>query len=179
MILTPVRNSIAVMPTYRRMCNFSILIHFITVSSLYKNDILAFSTLISKEKTEHLAYEICIHSNCQTIIQSKKFRANVRFSLVIIGIFIGIVFETWLAITLLCSGDIHPNPGPSSTSSTVSSINYSLNMSQSLLDLSVLTTTYHLFITMSRVFSLSSIFYTQSSLVLIFWRSPKPGLTHL
>ena len=134
MILTPVRNSIAVMPTYRRMCNFSVLIHFITLFSLYKNDILAFSTLMSMEKTEHLAYELCMHSNCQTITQGKTFRANVRSSLVIIGIFIGIVFETWLAIILLCSGDVHPNPGPSSASSTASSINSSLNMSHSLLD---------------------------------------------
>ena len=117
MILIPVRNSIAVMPTYRRMCIFSVLIHFITLFSLYKNDILAFSTLMSMEKTEHLAYELCMHSNCQTIIQGKTFRANVRSSLVMIGIFIGIVFETWLAIILLCSGNVHPNPGPSSTSS--------------------------------------------------------------
>ena len=86
------------------------------------------------KKTEHFAYELCIHSNCQTIIQGKTFRANVRFSLVIIGIFIGIVFETWLTIILLCSGDVYPNPGPSSTSSSVSSINSSLNMSNSLLD---------------------------------------------
>ena len=56
MILTPVRNSIAVMPTYRRMCNFSILKYFITLFSLYKNDILAFSTLMSMEKTEHLEW---------------------------------------------------------------------------------------------------------------------------
>ena len=116
------------------MCNFSVLIHFITLFSLYKNDILAFSTLMSMEKTEHLAYELCMHSNCQTITQGKTFRANVRSSLVIIGIFIGIVFETWLAIILLCSGDVHPNPGPSSASSTASSINSSLNMSHSLLD---------------------------------------------
>ena len=134
MILTPVRNSITVMPTYRRMCNFYILIHFITLFSLYSNDLFVFSTLRSMKKTEHFAYELCIHSNCQTIIQGKTFRANVRFSLVIIGIFIGIVFETWLTIILLCSGDVHPNPGPSSTSSTVSSINSSLNMSNSLLD---------------------------------------------
>ena len=133
MILTPVRNGIAVMPTYRRMCNFYILIHFITLFSLYNNDLFVFSTLMSMKKTEHFAYKLCIHSNCQTIIQGKTFRANVRFSLVIIGIFIGIVFETWQTIILLCSGDVHPNPGPSSTSSTVSSINSSLNMSNSLL----------------------------------------------
>ena len=134
MILTPVRNSIAVMPTYRRMCNFYILIHFITLFSLYNNDLFVFSTLMSMKKTEHFAYDLCIHSNCQTIIQGKTFRANVRFSLVIIGTFIGIVFETWLTIILLCSGDVRPNPGPSSTSSSVSSINSSLNMSNSLLD---------------------------------------------
>ena len=88
---------------------------------------------MSVEKTEHLAYEFCMHSNCQTIIQGKMFRANV-FSLVMIGIFIGIHFETWLVIILLCSGDVHPNPGPSSTSSTARCINSSLNMSQSLPD---------------------------------------------
>ena len=70
----------------------------------------------------------------KTIIHGKTFQTNVRFSLVIIGIFIGIVFETWLTILLLRSGDVHPNPGPSSTSSTASSINSSLNMPHSFRD---------------------------------------------
>ena len=60
--------------------------------------------------------------------------SDSHYNVVMKGIFISIVFETWLVFILLCSEDVHPNPGSSSTSSSASSIYSSLNMSQSLLD---------------------------------------------
>ena len=38
MILAKARNSLAVMPSYRRMCKFAILIHFLALAVLYKNN---------------------------------------------------------------------------------------------------------------------------------------------
>ena len=35
--------------------------------------------------------------------------------------FLAFVFALWLSVILLCSGDVHPNPGPLSTSSSNSS----------------------------------------------------------
>ena len=41
---------------------------------------------------------------------------------------------TWLALLLLCSGDVHPNPGPLSTSSASSISTSSSSLSNTLLD---------------------------------------------
>ena len=41
---------------------------------------------------------------------------------------------TWLAVLLLCSGDVHPNPGPLSTSSASSISSSSSSLSNTLLD---------------------------------------------
>ena len=43
-----------------------------------------------------------------------------------------VVFETWLVILLLCAGDIHPNPGPSSLSVSTSSSSLSSTMSSTI-----------------------------------------------
>ena len=95
-----------------------------------------------------------------------------------ISIFIGIVFETWLVIILLCSADVHPDPGPSSTSSTASSINFSLDMSQSLPD--SLSLNHNLsFIRYNVQSVLAKLDILHAELILIVWRSAKSGLTHL
>ena len=52
------------------------------------------------------------------VSQSKVARANAQFSLFVVGTFMFIVFTTWFTILLLCSGDIHPNPGHTSNSSS-------------------------------------------------------------
>lgn len=43
-----------------------------------------------------------------------------------------VVFETRLVISLLCTGDIHPNPGPSSLSVSTSSSSLSSTMSSTI-----------------------------------------------
>lgn len=48
-------------------------------------------------------------------------RANAHFFSIIASVFFTAVIETWLAILLLCAGDIHPNPGPSTLSSSSNS----------------------------------------------------------
>ena len=53
------------------------------------------------------------------------------------------VVATWLAVLLLCSGDLHPNPGPSLVSSTESLCSTASNLSSSILN--SLTTGHNLF----------------------------------
>ncbi|MEW8547336.1 MAG: endonuclease/exonuclease/phosphatase family protein, partial [Candidatus Thiodiazotropha sp.] len=122
----------AVMPTYRRICNFVLFIHLIILSGIYKNNIFMYSTLISVRKSEYLGQEICMRNNYQLVIQGQRTKANIIFTTVIGICFMGITFATWLSIILLCSGDIHPNPGPSSMSSSSSSMSSSSNMSTSM-----------------------------------------------
>ena len=70
-------------------------------------------------------------------------RANSGFTLTItrvgrktlrnwlITCFLAVVFALWLSVILLCSGNVYPNPGPSSTSSSDSSSSSS-NMSDTI-----------------------------------------------
>lgn len=51
---------------------------------------------------------------------------------IIITCFSCVVLETWLTVLLLCSGDVHPNPGPLSTSSGDSTKTSSSNMSSNI-----------------------------------------------
>ena len=63
-----------------------------------------------------------------TIIMGKSLRAIFSFTLIVVICFLAVNFATWLSIILLCSGDIHPNPGPSTTSSS-DSLSSSSNIS--------------------------------------------------
>ena len=47
------------MPTYRRVCQFAILIHILAMTVLYKNNTCIFSILIQLHKSEVLAYKSC------------------------------------------------------------------------------------------------------------------------
>ena len=60
---------------------------------------------------------------------------NARFVLLSTRRFLCLVFLTWLSILLQCSGDVHPIPGPlSSTSSSASIDTSSSNMSTDIFD---------------------------------------------
>ena len=61
-------------------------------------------------------------------------QANIIFTTVIANCLMCITFATLLSITLLCSGDIHPNPGPTSTSSLPSTGSSASNMSTTVLN---------------------------------------------
>ena len=52
------KNRVAVLPTYRRMCKFIILIHFLALAVLYKNNTCTFSVLMLLRENEHLAQAI-------------------------------------------------------------------------------------------------------------------------
>lgn len=134
MILTNRNTKIAIMPTYRHICNFVLFSHIIFLSGMYKNNIFMYSSLLSVQKSEYLAQEVCMHNNCQLVIKGKRIQANIIFTYAIIYCLMGITFATWLTIILLCSGDIHPNPGPLSTSSLSSTGSSASSMSATLFD---------------------------------------------
>ena len=67
-------------------------------------------------------------SQIKHIKPGKAFTLNRKFTVVSMYILIVVHLITWLSILLLRSGDIKPNPGPSSVSST-SNLSNSSNMS--------------------------------------------------
>ena len=56
----------------------------------------------------------------------QKFRENKKFSALLLQHLIVMVSVTWLLSLILLSGDVQPNPGPSSASSTSSSMDSSV-----------------------------------------------------
>ena len=133
------KNRVAVLPTYRRMCKFIILIHFLALTVLYKNNACTFSVLMLLRENEFLAHKLYMHRNRKRLIAGKSLQANADFIFNLGLYFSFVVFATWLVLLLYSCGDVHPNPGPLSTSSTSSSYSSSSGMSNTLfssLDLS-------------------------------------------
>ncbi|MES9991692.1 MAG: reverse transcriptase domain-containing protein, partial [Candidatus Thiodiazotropha sp.] len=125
------KTKVAVMPTYHRMCKLNIFIHLLVFFALHKYYLVTYSLLIAVLKTEFLGHNIRTHSHRKTTMLGKSMRANFSFTLIIATCFLVINFATWLSIILLCSGDIHPNPGPSTTSSS-DSLSNSSSMSDTI-----------------------------------------------
>ena len=117
------------MPTYIRMLQINLFIHFLVFMSLYQNDSYSFSVLISVQQTEHLYSSITTRNHCKRLLQGKSGKANTVFTFWMIFCALYLVSCTWLIFLLLLAGDIHPNPGPSSVSRVASS---SASMSNSL-----------------------------------------------
>ncbi|MCG8046489.1 MAG: reverse transcriptase domain-containing protein [Candidatus Thiodiazotropha endolucinida] len=82
---------------------------------------------------------------------------NTKFSLVAFACFFSIDFATWISILLLCSGDVHPNPGPLSSASNSSFSNSSSS--------SCSTVSSAIFESLSSSHSLSFIHYNVQSII--------------
>ena len=126
------KNRLAVMPTYRRVCKFAILMHFLALTILYKNNACTFSILMFLHDSEFLAHKLYNHGNCKRFIPGNTVRANTIFLFNLVIHFSFAVFVTWLALLLYSCGDVHPNPGPLSTASTSSNNSSSSGMSNIL-----------------------------------------------
>ena len=91
------KNSVAVLPIYRRMCKFTILIHFLALTVLYKNNACTFSVLMLLRENEFLAHKLYMHRNCKRLIAGKSFQANADFIFNLGLYFSFVVFATWLS----------------------------------------------------------------------------------
>ena len=80
-----------------------------------------------------LAFQ-AVSRNYQRINSGAKHHYNTRLTKLVTSVFTIITWITWLANFLLCSGDVHPNPGPLSTPSTISCASSSSTATTSILD---------------------------------------------
>ena len=89
------------------------------------------SILDSTSKTQ----DFILPCQLRPTLPNLRSRSNVQLSCKCLLILLITVFTLWLTILLLCSGDIHPNPGPSSIASSLNSStshNHSNNSLRSL-----------------------------------------------
>lgn len=133
---------LAVMPVYRRAGRFVLCLHLLVLLAVYKHDIFIYSLLSLVQDSENLATKVHLQSCLKKSQAGTKMRSNIDWSVNFALSFIFVILAYWLVLLLFLSGDIHPNPGPStppSPSSTISS-NFSIvpNLSSLSQNLSIM-----------------------------------------
>ena len=73
------KNRLAAMPTYRHVCKFAILMHFLALTILYKNNACTFSVLTFLHDSEFLAHKLYNYGNYKRFIPGNTVRANTDF----------------------------------------------------------------------------------------------------
>ena len=79
-----------------------------------------------------LAHQVSVRGLTKRSIAGKQHTTNVKVTLQIVKTLALSIIISWLYVLLVVSGDVHPNPGPLSASSSNSSLNTTY-MSSSLL----------------------------------------------
>ena len=129
------QSKVAVMPVYRPRYTLNITLHSIFLLTLNCHLIHAFSMLSVILDSTSKTQDLILPCQLRSTIPNLRSRSNVKFSCKSLLLLIITVFTLWLTILLLCSGDIHPNPGPSSNASSLNSStshNHSNNSLRSL-----------------------------------------------
>ena len=133
MMLLTGKNRLIITPTYRRMCRFNVLLHLLFFLTIHKYYLASYSILAILQESENLARKSCMHIySSKATLPEKPTVANIRFVSVVVTCFYITEFALWLNILLLCSGDVHPNPGPLSSSSSDSILSSSSTMSTTI-----------------------------------------------
>ena len=109
-----------VMPKYRCTFTFTILFHLLLFMGLQAHDFSAYSFLRAIKYNEASTRKASLHYCSKSAINGKHYMSNVVFTNILILLFITTIIATWAYSLLLCCGDIHPHPGPVSSTSTIS-----------------------------------------------------------
>ena len=124
------------MRTYRHSFRFFLLFHLLILPVICHQEVCCFS-LTMYIKQGHILPYLCVrHSIVRRTIPGKEYRSNCEFTSFVLGNIFHIAYSLLLIhLLLLQSGNVHPNPGPSSVSSdrsNISSLSSTLNSLQSL-----------------------------------------------
>ena len=143
------------MPEYRCTFTFTILFHLLLFMGPQAHAFSVYSCLRSIKYNEGLTRKASLHYCSKAVINGKHYMSNVVFTTILILLVITTIIATWTYSLLLCCGDIHPHPGPVSSTPTLS-INSSMsNSSCSMTD--NLNLSHHLYFVHYNVQSISSI----------------------
>ena len=109
------------MPSYCCMCKFSLLLHVSKTLQLQRNTILGFSVFRSVQDNTTLN----TRQNRQKLLTwGRSYQTSLKFTNRLTFYFSITCFVTWLAVLLLLSGNVHPNPGPLSSAGSTSLSSY-------------------------------------------------------
>ena len=93
MILSKSKKMLAVMPVYRRVGRYILLLHLLVLMALYKHDIFTLSLLRLVQDSENLARKVCLHSSYKNVQHSTKNEENINWSLKIMLSFLITIFN--------------------------------------------------------------------------------------
>ena len=105
------QSKFAVVPVYRPRYTPNITLHSIFLLTLNCHLIHVFSMLSWILNSTSKTQDLILPCHLRPTLPSLRSRSNVQFSYKCLLTFLITVFTLWLTILLLCSGDIHPNPG--------------------------------------------------------------------
>ena len=123
-----------VMRKYSPSFKFSISLYIFIVLPILLQEIYISSfywTIIANAKNFEKFHH---HGTAKKITISKTIMTNIKFTRVVCLLGALSIALLWLWTLLLTSGDVHPNPGPSSMSSNSSSSNFSNSSNDSFLN---------------------------------------------
>ena len=110
------------MRTYKRQNSFFLLVNIIEIIWLHFNAGQCFSISLAIKQNNTLFYKCTKHHCLRHALPGRGYRTNCKFIYFSTIIFCAVLAITWLIVLLLLrSGNVHPNPGPSSVSSVTSS----------------------------------------------------------
>ena len=110
------------MRTYKRQNSFFLLVNMIEIIWLHFNAEQCFSISLAIKQINTLLYKCTKHHCLRHALPGRGYRSNCKFIYFSSIIFYAVLAIMWLIVLLLLrSGNVHPNPGPSSTSSVTSS----------------------------------------------------------
>ena len=138
------------MATYRCRYIFKLLLYLLAIFSLQQRFVYTYSLLKSVPHSTLLANNFC--GNYKKATPGARSNKNSKFSLMLVYCLSFWIIALWLYNLLLCSGDVHPNPGPLPTTP-------SSNLSSSSSDIS--NTTFN---SLSLVHNLSVAHYNVQSI---------------
>ena len=102
--------------------SFNVLIHQLVLFWLYFNAAHSFLLRVHILHLTVLPGECAKHHCQKRYLPGKSYSSNWKFSMNVLLLFKSVLVVLWLTVLLLDqSGDVHPNPGPSTVSSDTSS----------------------------------------------------------
>ena len=105
-----------VMHSYSFSCNFTLLLHALILLQADRKDVYSITMTIQKDNLA--AEKVSRHFLVKRLVLGKTYEKNIIFSYYIAVFLFTMVLVTWLTALLVISGNVHPNPGPYSPSST-------------------------------------------------------------
>ena len=121
-------NMLVAMPVYRRIYALNLSLHLLFLIALQPRIAHTYSLFSWLKANASKTKGVNLFCLCKRIELGTAAKRNAKFTIQSIILLLVLNVVTWLFVLLLCTGDIHPNPGPQSVSSSSSS-SISSNMS--------------------------------------------------